>query len=210
MAGSDSSSEEGLRASRARLLATSDSDRRELEQALHDGVQQDLVALGVNLQLVRDLTDSDPPAAQALLDEMRRDVHAALEGVRTLAERIYPQLLPSRGLSDALRAAASAAGVSISVDARRIARYPAAVEAAVYFCCRAALESAGPNATASIRHHVDSLGVEIVIEESRYEPPDHLRDRVDALRGRLELETMPGAGTRLTVVVPLYEPSAAR
>jgi signal transduction histidine kinase len=208
MDGSDAPVEERLRASRARLLAGSDTGRRELERALHDGVQLDLVALGVNLQHARRTVDSDPVAATALLEEMLRDVHAALDGVRALAERVYPALLPSRGLVDALRAAASAAGISLGLDATGIARYSAGVEAAAYFCCRAAFESAAPT-TGSIRCEDDTLRVELAVDAGRYETPDDLRDRVDALGGRVTVETRED-GAYLCVDVPLYEASSAR
>jgi signal transduction histidine kinase len=207
MDGSDAPVEERLRASRARLLAGSDTGRRELERALHDGVQQDLVALGVNLQHARRTVDSDPVATTALLEEMLRDVHAALDGVRALAERVYPALLPSRGLVDALRAAASAAGVSLRLDATGIARYSADVEAAAFFCCRAAFESAAP-ATGSVRCEDDTLRVELTVCTG-YETPDDLRDRVDALGGQVTVEARQD-GAYLCVDVPLYEASSAR
>ena len=98
---------EELRASRKRLLLTADDDRRRIEHDLHEGVQQHLVALAVNLQLATGLTGSDPPA-RALIAEMARDVQQALEETAQLAQRIYPPLLEARGLGAALRSAAAA------------------------------------------------------------------------------------------------------
>ena len=96
---------EELRASRKRLLLTADDDRRRIEHDLHEGIQQHLVALTVNLQLADRLTGSDPPAAGELIAEMARDVQQALEETAQLAQRIYPPLLEARGLSAALRSA---------------------------------------------------------------------------------------------------------
>ena len=86
-----------LLASRKRLVLAADADRRRIERELHDGPQQHLVALAVNLQLTRRLVDVDPAAARALLEEMGRDVQEALEGARKLAHRIYPPLLEAGG-----------------------------------------------------------------------------------------------------------------
>src|SRR2546425_5672749 len=97
---------EELQASRARVVAAADAERRRIERDLHDGAQQHLVALAVNLQLALQLADTDSAAAKALLEEMSADVREALDGVRELAEGIYPPLLLDRGLTDALKGAA--------------------------------------------------------------------------------------------------------
>ena len=99
-----------------RLVLAADADRRRIERELHDGVQQHLVALAVNLQLVDRLVDDDPTAAKAILEELGRDVSQALEEAAQLAQRIHPPLLDTGGLAAALRAAASSAGVSSSVE----------------------------------------------------------------------------------------------
>src|SRR5438876_4805643 len=101
--GADRLEVEELRASRARVVAAADAERRRIERDLHDGVQQHLVALAVNLQLARQLADSDPEALRSLLDDLTRDVHEALESVRALARQVYPPLLLDRGLAEALR-----------------------------------------------------------------------------------------------------------
>ena len=86
----------------ARLSAAADADRRRIERDLHDGAQQDLVALAVNLQLARALADADLSAAKSLLDQLQRDVQETLDRLRSLAHGVYPSLLPLRGLADAL------------------------------------------------------------------------------------------------------------
>src|ERR1700733_4164229 len=102
-----------LRGARARLIKAADEERRTLERALHDGVQQDLIALSVRLQLARRLAATDRQAAFELLDEVAGDVREALERVRALAEAVYPSLLDARGLGEALRQAS--AGVNATV-----------------------------------------------------------------------------------------------
>jgi len=102
-----------LRASRMRVLAAGDAERRKIERTLHDNVQQHLVALAVNLQLARTLVRSDAAGAIALLEEMSRDVREALESVRAMAQEIYPPLLVDRGLADALRGVAVEAAAHI-------------------------------------------------------------------------------------------------
>jgi signal transduction histidine kinase len=104
-------------------------ERRGFERALHDGVQQQLVALAVNLQLARELCATDPAGAQAFLDELSNDVHVALDQVRELGHAIYPPVLADHGVAEALRAA------GVRVDAAGVGRHPADTEAAVYFEC---------------------------------------------------------------------------
>ena len=106
-----------------------DRERRRIEEALHDGVQQDLAATVVALELARELLDSDPAAARSLLDELATQVEGALDRVRALAGTVYPSILSARGLTDALR--------SLDVETADLERYPLEIEEAVYFSCRA-------------------------------------------------------------------------
>src|SRR5215471_1824669 len=111
------------------MFSDFDRERRRIEAALHDGVQQDLAATVVALELARELLDSDPAAARNLLEELSAQVEGALERARALAETIYPSILPARGLTDALR--------SLDIEAADLDRYPLEIEEAVYFSCRA-------------------------------------------------------------------------
>lgn len=104
-------------------------ERRAFERALHDGVQQHLVALAVNLQLARDMCERDPAAVVPFLDELARDVHAALDDVRALGQDIYPPVLTDHGVAEALHCA------GVRVEAPGVGRHPAEVEAKVYFAC---------------------------------------------------------------------------
>jgi signal transduction histidine kinase len=202
-----------LRAACARLVAVADGERRSIERALHDGVQQDLIAVSVRLQLVRQLSDADLPAALALLDEIGRDVRDALDRVRALANAIYPSLLEARGITDALRAAASAVHVTARVDAAGVGRYPAPVEQAVFFCCRAAIEAVATHAgadarvTIRIREEDHELRIEIAGDTQALDAAadwfGSTRDRIDALGGVLSVDAAPGQPTRVAATVPL-------
>ncbi len=206
-----------LRASRARIVVRDLAERAAFERALHDGVQQHLVALAVNLQLARQLLASDPPALAALLDDLGRDVHDALESVRLLAQRIYPPLLHDRGLVEALRAAADAAALPARVDADDVPRYPPEVEAAAYLGCLEALENAalhaGPDARAvvRVRSQDGALRFEVIDDgpgfDAELEPHGggltEAIDRVAALGGRLTVVSAPGRGTQVAGTIPL-------
>jgi signal transduction histidine kinase len=208
---------EELRAARARMVAAADAESRRIERDLHDGAQQHLVALAVNLQLARQLADTDPGEAKKLLERIGRDVREALEGVRELAQRVYPPLLLDRGLAEALAAAALSAGIPTRFDATNLDRYPPEVEATVYFCCLEALENAaryagaGARATIAARHESEALHFEVVDDGVGFEQhPDRqgggltsMGDRLGALGGLLTVSSRPGRGTRVSGTVPL-------
>jgi signal transduction histidine kinase len=132
---------EELRASRQRLVAAQDAERRRIERNLHDGAQQHLVALKVKLGLLETLTRKDPDRAAELAGQVKDDADEALETLRDLARGIYPPLLADRGLAAALESQARKASVPVEVSAEGVARYPQELEAAVYFCCLEALQN---------------------------------------------------------------------
>src|SRR6202011_5534857 len=139
-----------LRASRQRLVAAQDEERRRLERNLHDGAQQNLVALKVKLGLAEVFAEKDPARAKALVGELKSDADEALETLRDLARGIYPPLLADRGLVAALESQARKATLPVQVEARGVERYPQEVEAAVYFCCLEALQNVQKYARASV------------------------------------------------------------
>jgi signal transduction histidine kinase len=153
-------------------------------------VQQHLVALAVNLQLAGPLGDSDPAAAKALLEEMGRDVQQALSEAAQLAQRIYPPLLDGIGLAAALRSAAVSAGSSASVDVAKGASYPPEVAETIYLCYLDALEHATGTActTVVVRDEDGAVAFEIgaALSDAGF---DRLRDRVEALGGRLTIRS---------------------
>jgi signal transduction histidine kinase len=192
-----------LRESRARLAASVGDERRRIERALHDGVQQDLIAVSVRLQLLRDLVADDLPAALELLDELQRDTRDALARVRSLAGDVYPALLESRGLPDAIREAARTSGASARIHVTTIRRHPVAIETAVYFFCRAALESArdGASLTIELEEKDGALRLEIAGPDGPGLAP--ARDLVEAAGGIVLVERSPGAGARVVVTMPI-------
>ncbi|MBA3333958.1 MAG: hypothetical protein H0U30_08205 [Actinobacteria bacterium] len=193
-----------LRASRRRLVLAADADRRTIERDLHEGAQQHLVGLAVNLQLASQSADADPAATKALLDEMGRDVQQALDETAQLAQRIYPPLLEAGGLAAALRSAAVSAGIRVSLEVAAGASYSPEVAEAIYWCCLEALERAGAHATVTVRADEGAVVFEVVGDGSRSDAGlDRLRDRVEALGGRLTIRSGPGRGTRVSGSLPL-------
>jgi len=176
-----------------RAIETADDERRRIERALHDGVQQDLVAIAMRLQLARGLVESDAPAALRMLDEIRLEVHEALDGVRQLADGIYPAILDARGLGEALRAFA-ARHPGAAIDADGLGRYSTPVETAVYFWCRSLIEG-GESTRIRIREAGGAL--HLTVERDAVDEPAG-RDRIEALGGRIA-----ASGAALEVSIPL-------
>jgi len=204
-----------LRASRQRLVSAQDAERRRLERNLHDGAQQNLVALRVKLSLARSLAVKDPVQITTLLGDLDREANEAIDTLRDLARGIYPPLLADEGLAAAMKAQARKATVPVSVRAEGIGRYPAEVEATVYFCCLEALQNvqkyAGASAaTVSLSQQNGDLCFAVEDDGSGFEPGrtpkgaglTNLADRLDALGGTLRIDSRPGVGTRLTGRVP--------
>jgi signal transduction histidine kinase len=198
----------GLRASRKRLALADDADRRRIERDLHEGVQQHLVALAANLQLAAGLLDADPTAAKTLLEEMGRDVQLALDETGKLAHRIYPPLLEAGGLAAALRSAAVSANAPTRIDVEAGVAYPPEVAGAVYFCCLELLEraAAGAKVAVTVRDEGGTLVFEVVADCANSDAELlRLRDRVEALGGRLTIRSESGRRTRVVGSLPLSE-----
>jgi signal transduction histidine kinase len=207
-----------LQASRARIVATADQERRRIERNLHDGAQQHLVALAVKLRLTRQLADADVDQAKVMLDELSTDLQDAVQELRNLAHGIYPPLLMDRGLSEALTAAAGRAALPTDVHADGIGRYPSDVEAAVYFCCLEAMQNAGKHAgdgaTITVRVWVEEGGLlfEVADDGAGFDMAArgtagagfiNMSDRLGAIGGNVRVESAPGAGTRVSGRIPV-------
>jgi signal transduction histidine kinase len=176
-----------------------------LERVLHEGVQQHLVALSVNLQLAKSLA-ADPAAARPLLEEMEGDVQHALDEAAQLAQRIYAPLLEVGGLAAALRSAAVSANVPASIDVSGGSRYQPEVARTIFLCWLETLENHEGEAQAviSVREGDDALTFEIASSAARSEAGFvRLRDRVEALGGRLTIRSERGTETRVAVALPL-------
>jgi len=205
---------EELRASRQRLVAAGDEARRQLERNLHDGAQQQLVALKVRLGLVERMLAKGKPV-DALLAQLRTDTDEAIDNLRDLARGIYPPLLAAEGLVVALQGQARKAAVPVTVEAQGIGRYDQGVEAAVYFCCLEALQNIAKyaNATAAeicLRGGPDSVSFTVTDDGAGFDSAAtpmgaglvNMKDRVDALGGTVELHSEPGRGTTLRGAIP--------
>jgi signal transduction histidine kinase len=195
-----------LRRSRKRLAEAAHADRRTIERALHDGVQQHLVAIAVDLRRLAGLVDADPAAAKLLLDEMAANVREALAETTELAQRVYPPLLEGRGLASALRSAAESAGVTAVVDVPARADYPPEITVAVYWSCVEALSSAlrGSQATVSVLDADGVLTFEVAVAGHHPEGRlDRLRDRIEALDGRVSVDDAHDGGSRIYGWLPL-------
>jgi signal transduction histidine kinase len=151
------------------------------------------------------LADADPAAAKELLDEMGRDVQQALDETGKLAHRIYPPLLEAGGLAAALRAAAASAGIPTRIEVTAGAGYPPEVAGVAYFCCLEVLERAGDgaHATITVREAEGALAFEVVEDGGSDVGLEQLRDRVEALGGRLTVLSEPGHGVRVSGSLPL-------
>lgn len=207
-----------LQASRARIVASADAARRQIERNLHDGAQQHLVALAVNLGLARRVAETAPAEATAMLEQLGKDLKEAIQQLRDLAHGIYPPLLVDRGLGEALQAAAGRAALPTSVQADGVGRRSPEVEAAVYFCCLEALQNAskhaGEGATATIRVWEEEGGLlfEVADTGAGFDVASRSRlgagfvnmaDRVGAIGGSLTVDSAPGKGTRIGGRIPV-------
>lgn len=195
-----------LRASRKRLAVTSDAERRGIERALHEGVQQLLVVLAANLELAARSIDGDPAATKNLLVEMGDDARQALEETRELSHRIYPPLLEAGGLVAALRSTAASADVRTRIDVAAGTTCPPEIAGAVYFCCLEVLERAAAGTPVSIwvRNEKGAVAFEVVAECDVDAERLPLRDRVEALGGRVTIR--PRSGRQISVAGSLPLP----
>ncbi len=208
-----------LRGSRARLAAGAERERRRIERDLHDGAQQRLVALRIELELVEELVREDPERGAARLHELEGDVDEALEELRALAHGVYPPLLADRGLAEALRAVAARSTIAVELDVHAGGRYPPEVESAVYFCVLEAIQNVQKHARAArrivVRLDGDSRG------ELRFSVRDdgpgaavlspgsgitNMRDRLAAVGGAAWVTSTPGVGTVVRGRLPTTAP----
>jgi signal transduction histidine kinase len=204
-----------LRASRRRLVEAQDAERRKIERNLHDGAQQQLIALTIHLALLEE-SAGNPAAVRELASAVRDGVRAALDDLRDLARGIYPPLLADQGLVPALRAQARKASLHVEIDADGIGRYQQDAEAAVYFCTLEALQNITKYASASrakvglscshgsLQFTVTDDGAGFDTATTRYGTGlQGMADRLAALGGALQVRSQPGHGTILSGELPL-------
>ena len=209
-----------LRAAQKRLVAAQDVERRRLERNIHDGAQQQLVALAVKLRLAEGLVARDPERAATILGELQAETTEALEDLRDLARGIYPPLLADRGLAAALEAQARKASLPVEVKAGDLGRYPAEIEAATYFSCLEALQNVAKYADATRATVTVSDGTGIlrfeVTDDGRGFDPDAtgygtglqgIADRLAALDGTVSVSSAVGEGTTVAGSIPVTVPA---
>jgi signal transduction histidine kinase len=207
-----------LKASRVRLVAAQSEERRRIERNIHDGAQQQLVALSVKLKLADRFVGSDEERAHAMLAELHADATQALEDLRDLARGIYPPLLADKGLGAALESQARKSVVPVAVEADGIGRYPQETEAAVYFSCLEALQNVAKYANASaatvrLAQTNGSLTFEVADDGEGFDPDaaergsglQGIADRLAALGGTLDVRSAPGEGATLVGSIPVTE-----
>lgn len=207
-----------LASSRSRLAVAADEARSAIERDLHDGAQQQLVTVSVELGRVARMVERDPSAGVAALTEVRAQLLDAIRELRDLAHGIYPALLTERGLLAALPAAGRRTATPCDVKVVGVDRLPREVEAAVYFCCLEALHNADKHACAhriEVTVTLDASGTEVVftVSDDGHGLPrggarsgrglTGMADRVRAAGGELTIASHPGSGTRVTGRIPI-------
>ena len=209
-----------LRASRRRLVKAQDEERQRIERNLHDGAQQQLVALTVQLSLLEDFA-GDPSEVRQVTGQLRAGLHAALDDLRALARGIYPPLLADQGLGPALRAQAGRAPLPVLVETDGIGRYPRDAEAAVYFCILEALQNTAKYARASraavaLSCPGSHLEFTVTDDGTGFDTAtathgtglQGMADRLAAAGGTLRINSAPGSGTTISGGLPVSELAA--
>ena len=203
-----------LAASRARIVEAGDAERRRLERNLHDGAQQQLVSLAVQLRLVEARLEKDPAAARADLVNAREQLGQALDELRELARGIHPAILTDGGLAPALSALATRAPVPVEITEVPGERLPEPVEAAAYYLIAEAITNVAKHARAShvavsVRRDDGRVLVNVAddgvggAESAGGSGLSGLSDRVEALHGRLRIDSPRGGGTRIEAQIPV-------
>jgi signal transduction histidine kinase len=209
---------EELRESRRRIVTAQDDRAKRLERDLHDGAQQQLVALAVKLRMVEQIASRDAARATALVAELQTDANDALQTLRDLAHGIYPPLLADKGIVAALEGQARRSPVPVTLEGT-VGRHAPEMESALYFCCLEALQNVSKYARASsvtirLRDGAGELRFEVCDDgdgfdagaEARGSGLQGMSDRLAALDGILEVRSVPGTGTTVIGRVPLRAP----
>ena len=206
-----------LAASRLRLMEAADTERQRIERDLHDGVQQYIVGLRLRLDLAAEAIREDPDRGERMIGAIGTQVDELLGALRSFAAGIYPSVLTDYGLRDALESVARSTTIEVSLQTFRIGRYSEDVEIAVYFCCVEAIQNVvkhgGPDAVVSIRlwHVANALSFDVRDSGCGFEPSScrrgsgliNMRDRIEAVGGKLWVTSRPGWGTSVQGRVPL-------
>jgi signal transduction histidine kinase len=206
---------EELRMSRERLVDAHDAERRRLERDIHDGAQQHLVALAVNLRLAQTLAQRSPGRAAEVLTEQDRAATETIQTLVDLSRGIYPRLLSEEGLPAALRTVMVTSPVPVQLTTHEVARYPANIEAAAYFCSLEALQNAAKHSGAQqvqveLRGEPDGLALIVEDDGLGFDSEvttsgaglTNMRDRIESAGGTLTVNSSNGVGTRVEAHIP--------
>ena len=204
-----------LQASRDRLIHAQDTERRRLERDIHDGAQQHLVALAVNLRVAQTVAASSPERAARMLGEQAEAARVAIATLSSLSRGIYPRILSEEGLLPALRAAVGTSAIPVTVTSDQIARLPASVEAALYFCCIEAVQNAAKHSAAAavavrLSEDRDVWWLVVTDDGAGFDPARmhlsgmglaNMRDRLDVVSGTVDVRSVAGGGTTVSASV---------
>jgi signal transduction histidine kinase len=203
-----------LAASRARVVAAGDEARRKIERNLHDGIQQRLIALGLEVNGFRHAVPSDQPELLAQVSAVADDVRALTDELREISRGIHPAILSQGGLGPALKSLARRSGVPVQLNVDTVRRFPLSVEAAAYYAVSEALTNATKYANASVAHvdlNVSNGTLRLSIRDDGVGGADATRgsgivglvDRVEALGGTIAVTSPPGGGTSVALELPV-------
>jgi signal transduction histidine kinase len=214
---------EELRASRQRLVKAQDEERRRIERNIHDGAQQQLVALAIKANLAETFVGRDEAKEREMLVQLKAEATDALENLRELARGIFPPLLADKGLAVALEAQANKSPIPVTIRSESIERYPREIEAAVYFCCLEALQNVAKYAGASnagiaLSDGGGSVTFEVTDDGHGFDTAitaygtglQGMADRLDSIGGSLKVKSSPGHGTSVTGTAPVTSLKDAR
>jgi signal transduction histidine kinase len=214
---------EELRLSLQRLVDAQDSARRRLERDIHDGAQQHLVALAVNLRLAHTLASRSPYRANLLLAEQDKAATETIQAIVDLSRGIYPRALNEEGLAAALEAEIGSTAVPVDLTTNHVGRYSPSVEAAAYFCCLEALQNAAKHSDArgirvDLRGEAGSLTLVVEDDGVGFDPHavspgagmTNMPDRIESAGGTLIIESAPACGTRVEARLPAVDSPAQR
>jgi signal transduction histidine kinase len=207
---------EELKGSRNRIARAADAERSRIERDLHDGAQQRLIAMRIRLTMAEERIRFDPDGGLEDLHALGLEIDVTLEELRALAHGIYPSLLADRGLIDALRGAAGGSPLPVEIVATELPRFPEALETAVYFTCREAIQNATKHAEGASRVRVriwtdDMLRFEVNDDGAGFVPSRqangglrNMHDRIEAVGGRVAIASDQLHGTNVRGFVPFW------
>jgi signal transduction histidine kinase len=207
-----------LESSRGRVIEAQDAERSRLERDIHDGAQQHLVALAVNLRLAQVVASRSPGRARQVFAEQVDAARLAIDTLSSLSRGIYPQMLSEQGLVAALRSGVRASPIPVTVEADDIGRPPPLLEAALYFCCMEAVQNAAKHSgaarvTVQLREDGGRWRLDVTDDGSGFDRTSalahaagaglmNMRDRLDAVGGTVSIVSEVGSGTTISAVGP--------